>query len=376
MPYLLTLLLFTLSLGIKAESPLEIALSSDLPEIKGVVEDAKKYELQILFAEISNTGEGLELETSEFGLSGQHYFYPASTVKLPMALFALEFLNRQQDITFDSQYTMEADPSSYSVKSDIIMMLGISDDQAYNRLYNLIGRDYINRRLREIGLRNTRISHRLSVTKADEATLVDVHFTGISKRRISFAGRTDRESIEPIALVGTLKGDGYIKSGSLITEPFNFTNKNYYSLHDQMGVLSRLTHPELYPVEQRYRLTSEQREWLLEILGKTPRMLGFKESQHPDSYTKFWTMGNSSARLSDDIRIVNKVGWAYGTLTDCAMITILKTEKQFYLCATLLANKNQIFNDDDYQYEEVALPFFATLGTKIIDIINSRSNAQ
>ncbi len=57
------------------------------------------------------------------------------------------------------------------------------------------------------------------------------------------------------------------------------------------------------------------------------------------------------------IRIFNKVGDAYGFLTDIAYIVDFENNIQFALSATILANADGIFNDDKYDYETIGLPF-------------------
>ena len=72
--------------------------------------------------------------------------------------------------------------------------------------------------------------------------------------------------------------------------------------------------------------------------------------------------GDTKADIPDTIKIYNKVGFAYGTLTDCAYITDTKNRAEFMLTATILVNKDGIFNDDQYEYDEVGIPFLAELG--------------
>jgi hypothetical protein len=69
--------------------------------------------------------------------------------------------------------------------------------------------------------------------------------------------------------------------------------------------------------------------------------------------------------MPDDITILNKVGYAYGYLTDCAYIMDTTNEISFILTATVHVNENRIFNDDNYQYDEVGIPFLAALGRQI-----------
>ena len=70
--------------------------------------------------------------------------------------------------------------------------------------------------------------------------------------------------------------------------------------------------------------------------------------------------------MTPEIRIFNKVGLAYGTLTDVAYIRDKNTGLEFFLTATVLVNENQIFNDDIYEYEELGIPFLAALGREIL----------
>ncbi|MEL6716818.1 MAG: hypothetical protein AAFP86_23780, partial [Planctomycetota bacterium] len=57
----------------------------------------------------------------------------------------------------------------------------------------------------------------------------------------------------------------------------------------------------------------------------------------------------------------NKVGWAYGYLTDAAYIHDAETGAEFILVGTIHVNKNRIFNDGVYEYER-AVRFMADLG--------------
>ncbi|NNF19140.1 MAG: hypothetical protein HKN61_05140, partial [Flavobacteriaceae bacterium] len=40
---------------------------------------------------------------------------------------------------------------------------------------------------------------------------------------------------------------------------------------------------------------------------------------------------------------------------------------EFLLTATILVNENGIFNDDQYEYEEIGIPFLAALGRGIYE---------
>jgi hypothetical protein len=68
------------------------------------------------------------------------------------------------------------------------------------------------------------------------------------------------------------------------------------------------------------------------------------------------------------IKIYNKVGYAYGTLTDNAYIKDTKNNIDFMLTATILVNSDEVFNDDAYEYDEVGIPFLAQLGRELYQL--------
>ena len=55
-------------------------------------------------------------------------------------------------------------------------------------------------------------------------------------------------------------------------------------------------------------------------------------------------------------------------MTDAAYIVDFKNGVEFILSATIYTNENQTFNDDNYEYEEIGLPFLKDLGQAIYEI--------
>jgi hypothetical protein len=77
--------------------------------------------------------------------------------------------------------------------------------------------------------------------------------------------------------------------------------------------------------------------------------------------------GDTEERIPDHIRIYNKVGNAYGYLTDAAYIVDYQNQVEFLLAATIHVNNDGIFNDGKYEYKEIGYPFLANLGKVIYD---------
>jgi hypothetical protein len=75
--------------------------------------------------------------------------------------------------------------------------------------------------------------------------------------------------------------------------------------------------------------------------------------------------GGDGPIQDSSLRIFNKVGDAYGFLTDVAYVADFKTGVEFMLSATIYCNKDGIFNDDKYDYDTVGFPFLKHLGQVI-----------
>ena len=80
--------------------------------------------------------------------------------------------------------------------------------------------------------------------------------------------------------------------------------------------------------------------------------------------------------MSSKVRIYNKVGDAYGTLTDSAYIVDKEKDIEFLLTATILVNANAIFNDDIYEYDGLGFPFLGELGRQVLEWEQKRKQAH
>ena len=136
--------------------------------------ETNRHEVQLAFAYVNKEEE---LVRHTYGPVNEAYFYPASTVKLLIAglaleklhLLGIEGLNPTSPMqTYAGRAVQTAaflDAESHSgyrtVDEYIHQIFLASDNEAYNRLYEFLGVDYINRRLGEMGY-DARIIHRLS----------------------------------------------------------------------------------------------------------------------------------------------------------------------------------------------------------------------
>jgi len=127
----------------------------------------------------------------------------------------------------------------------------------------------------------------------------------------------------------------------------------------------RIIFPEMYTEEERFDLSPAQRSFLLNAMKAVPREAGYSAEDYYDSYGKFFIYGDSKEPIPPHMSIYNKVGYAYGTLTDCAYIKDGKNGVEFMVTATILVNADGVFNDNEYEYEEIGIPFLSALGSEL-----------
>lgn len=351
--------------GCGEPGPIERALSSGSPALQRVMDNLAQHEVQILFTEVIRPAAGeVQLSHDEFEVRDGSYHYPASTVKLPVALLALEKLTEDERLDRYTRFQVAGEDYGSSVTNELIELFTVSDNQAYNRLFEYLGKDEINRRLQARDI-EARISHRLSVPDSD--VLVTRKLTFSASDGPLVVGPINNQPIEPLTLDELRKGVAYVENGELINAPFDFSEKNYLPLRSLHGIMLRLAVPEAFPPEQRFRVSDAERRFVLQTMATYPREAGYDEAEFPDGYAKFLILGDSRQRAPQRFVIHNKSGWAYGYLTDSAYVVDREQNREFIISAAIHVNANQTFNDDQYEYEEVGVPFLAELGRQLVN---------
>ena len=353
------------------------------PTLQKVLADTGKYQVQILYTQIDRNEHGNPLfKEHAFKLNENHYFYPASTVKLPIALLALEWLEEQNIEGLTLETTMLTDsvrPSQLPAKTDstsrnglpsighyIKKILLVSDNDASNRLYELMGMEYINQKLREKGLLNTVITQRLSfpISPEENRYFNPVRFVDNSEKTL--LGLPGRHSDSVYIVPGSPKiGQAFYRNDSLIRGGMDFSYKNKFALSDLDGVVKRIVFPEAFVGIERFNLNEEHRNFVLKYMSMLPRESDFPKydtTEFYDSYSKFFKFGTDKNPIPQRFRIFNKTGWSYGFLIDGSYFVDFESGIEFFVTAVIYVNEDQILNDDKYETEEVGLPFFAELG--------------
>ena len=356
------------------------------------------YKVQIIYTSV-NVKDSF-FHTYQFHVHEQAYFYPASTVKLPIAILALQKLNelKSQYPKIDKECIFLSDSSRPSQRAALIdtthssgqptirryieKIFLVSDNDAYNRLYEFLGQEYINNELKErFPESNFAINHRVGVSGFNfEENRYTNPVRFICNGAITYQQTEKRSQIAyKHQSNNAILGRGFINSSdSLVLHPFDFTEKNFVPLPMLHDMLERILFPELFPEHQRFNLTEADYSFLKNAMFALPKSDPFyrQDTSLYDSYVKFIMFGDSKENIPDDIRIYNKVGDAYGFLTDVAYIENKTKGIGFFLSANILCNQDEIFNDGIYEYDSIGLPFLSRLGQKIYSLEEKRAKKQ
>ena len=346
-------------------NPIKQALKSEKPSIKKISKKISKYDIQIKLTVIDSNKN---FNDYEFRVKPKKYFYPASTVKLPIALFAMEKINEIDGIDLSTPFKIEGEDYITSLKREIEMIFAISSNKSSNRLFELLGQDYINQKYKSKGINNARMFHRLSTKNSDNINTKKVVFLiGDSIVTIQTKNKQkDRLKIKNLSL-----GKGHIKNGRLISKPMDFSEKNFISIDNLHYLIKLVFYKEKFEERFRFNFTSEQYDFIKEAMSIIPSDIGLDKNKFPDNYVKNFIYGDiSNIDKNDGIEIYNKTGSAYGHMTEVALIK--KGDLSIILTATINVNTNQIYNDNNYDYSSLGSPFFAELSREIIRIVESK----
>ncbi|MDQ6472882.1 serine hydrolase [Flavobacterium sp. LHD-80] len=339
-------------------------LASNDKNIKEVMKNPEQYELQIIYTQIIRDKGKITFKDYTYHVNAANYYYPASTIKFPIAILALEKLNTIANTSVNSNFTIEGSAEKLKFADEITKVFAVSDNVASSNLFEFTGFDYMNQKMKEKELEPFRIMHRLSGSEPSNPLVKSVTLYKDDGTTEVFPSKLNEKSA-PLVLNNLIKGTGFIKGEELVNEPFDFSKKNYYPLETLHNTLKRIVFPEAFNENERFKISDKEREFILFSMQNLPRNAGYNAKEYYDSYCKFFMFGDTKSQIPDNIKIYNKIGQAYGTMTETAYIIDTKNKVEFMLSATMLVNKDGIFNDGVYEYDTVSLPFFGALGREL-----------
>jgi beta-lactamase class A len=365
------------------------------------------YQLQISLVRIRRDARGLAhlARPVRYRVRPRAYFYPASAVKLAAGVLALEKLTRLQastpsltldspmrtDSAFAGQSRAERDTSAASGRPSLghylRKMLLVSDNDAYNRLYEFVGPQELNAGLCRLGLHRARLVHRLSVGDGEPGWrhtnplrfFADTAETQLllAQPATYWAAPMPPARVRPASL---RIGQAHVNAqGQRVAGPLDLSQKNVFSLSDLQRLLQAVMLPETVPAGRRPHLLPTATARLREALSQLPPQSHsprYDSLHYPGTYAKFLLGGGGVAPLPPGVRVYNKIGQAYGFLIDNTYVVDAAHGVEFLLAAVLYVNADGVLNDDKYDYDTVGLPFLRDLGRRVYEAELRRARKQ
>ena len=365
-------------------------------QFEKITSQPNKYRVQIIYTQIIRDNKNIpHFKEHHYRLNPIEYFYPASTVKMPLAILALEKINnlkingltKYTMMTYDSvtgrQETIFNNPYSIDGKQTIAQAIKeiflVSDNNAANRLFEFIGQEQIHSGLAAKGYTNAFIRNRLEISrKGDENRQTQaINFYDDAGKLVY--QQTPLFNKQPLPNYNVFIGNGYLDNNdSLINAPLNFSEKNRIYLSDLHQILRSVLFPDQTPAKHRFNLTNDDRKFLLKWMSTSPTASTYPTydtSYYYANITKFLLAGANRTPLPTDITIYNKAGDAYGFLLDNAYIIDKKNKIECLVSAVIYCNEDGILNDNKYDYETVGLPFMKNLGQLLYNFELKRKKA-
>lgn len=371
----------------KTDTFLEDLLKTRPDSFNFFLANRDSLQVQIIYTQINRQADNTPLFTSYcFNVDAGRYFYPASTVKMPVALLALQKLHEFKLLGLNSNSTMitgsgfsgqtpvHNDPSTPdgrpSVAHYIKKIFLTSDNDAFNRLYEFLGPEYINGQLYKMGYTSAEILHRLSIVLTEEENrhTNPISFFSEESKPLYNQPMQYNDTVYP-ARKDAL-GSGYMSGSQLVKEPLDFSKKNRISLEDLTAIHRAIIFPNAMDASKRFNLQQEDYRFVWKYMSQLPSETTYPEydtTAYQDALVKFLLYGSRKGDLPKNIRIFNKVGNAYGFLTDVAYIVDFNKNIEFMLSAGIYCNSDGILNDNKYDYDTVGFPFMKNLGELIYD---------
>lgn len=357
------------------------------PQLKHILQYPDSFRYQLIYTQIDRTKRNVPVFTNRcYAVNDQQYYNPASTVKLPVALLALEKLRKLHIPGLDADTPMLTDSVRYeqvqahedttsasglpSIAHYIKRVFLISDNDAYNRLYEFVGQRDINQQLWAKGYKDVRIIRRfMPLTEEENRYTNPIRF--VEDNKLIYAQPEAYDTINFDFSRQITIGQGYLdKDDRLILKPMDFTRHNIFPLTALQHMMQTVIFPASVPEKERFMLEKKDYELLYRYMSQYPSETSwprYDTSEYYNSFTKFFFFKSGKQNIPSAIRVFNKAGWSYGFLTDASYILDFEHNIEFMLTGTLYVNRDGILNDNKYEYEEEGYPFFKEIGEIIYE---------
>ena len=347
--------------------------------LKEIIKEKEYYEIQIILTKIDQYNSQVDFQEYKYQLDDNKYFYPASTIKLPIVVLTLKKINelrsKGSEITLKSKITLnyKDDYSELVIRDSITSFQNliadvflVSDNSASNILIDFIGYNYFNHEMENAGFDKTYLNHKFNPDPYVNSTW---QISDLDNNIISSINDNQKIIKADEKTNGLEKGERRYFKGEILDESLNFSEKNRSSITDMHNLIKYIFYPEIFDSINTFNLNVEDYDFLRYWMSRfTYEDIGEKfigDENFFETYNKFFIHGDEQSVSNEQIRVYNKIGQAYGTSIDNGLIKNYQDNVEFILTATIYTNKNKVINDNLYEYDDLAVPFLAKLSRAI-----------
>ena len=359
-------------------NPIELVLKSD-PYLKEIIKDKEDYEIQVMLTKVNHDNTKIDFQNYQYQHDENQYFYPASTIKLPIVVLTLKKINelrsKGSDITLKSKIILnnvdnysnfKLQDSITSFQNLIADIFLVSDNSASNILIDFIGYNYFNDEMQNAGFDRTYLNHKFNPDPYVNSTW---QISDLDNNMISSINDNQKIIKADAKTNGLDKGERRYFNGEILDESLNFSEKNRFSITDMHNLIKYIFYPEIFDKANTFNLNVEDYDFIRYWMSRfTYEDIGEKfigDEKFFETYNKFFIHGDEQSVSNEQIRVYNKIGQAYGTSIDNGLIKNYQNNVEFILTSTIYTNKNKVINDNLYEYDDIAEPFLAKLSRAI-----------
>ncbi len=347
-------------------------LSGGSAALKTVVANPEKHRFQLLYSRVRE-GATPSLERHGHRVDAE-YFFPASTMKVPIALATFDLLPAlrgagRPGLTRDATLRIHpvagtAEPHVTTLARETWRALIVSDNASANRLLGVVGHREVHETLWSLGLSSARIRAGFSTGGEIDPAEVSPRIE-IDGGTAELAARRSDLVLPPTEATGLDIGKAYVTDGRRVEGPLSFASRNAMRLRDLQDTLVRIVRPELLdPGAAADTASKDDLAYVRQALGTLPSesgLAGFSRNVVADYQYVPFLRGIERVLPRGRFRIFTKVGQAFGFLVANAYIVEKDTGRSFFLIASVYANPDETLNDDRYAYDTISTPALADI---------------
>ena len=336
--------------------------------VDDVIKNALKYHLQINFTRIDEKGTNIKFE--DYSLNkDKYYFHPASLIKLPLAVTSLELLTKYQnqfDIGLNN--TLESKTCACDLNTDKYVnnksnptldvlfreMLIMSNNDAYNFFYNLVGTNYFNSRMKDLSLENVILRNRFSsgcTVQGDDKQGGMYFFKDNSKVKYK---------------LNCISDTVYPMNQSIYLSNLNSKKLNLASLYSIHKLMVQIFYPKVFNPNFNLLMSTENLNYLKSTISSYPKSIP-EYANLPNTYHKYLIPNNFINNNDTSLKIYSKNGNAGGYISDVMFLQDDKTNIKYFLSVSILNIKQKKYYKRRVYYTSPGIDFFRKLSKILYD---------